>query len=190
MIAGRTYGLTVVALCAAISLFMLGCGSGGTSSDSAGTATVAPDKAEKPSAATKEKSPAEADGPEVEDPEPEAPEPGGEAGSLATRIEGRLKAAGYPVEVKAKAPNTVGAFNVSFEGGPTANGYSITAYVYDTAADAASELKAFEAAFSSASPEAIGVQVVDTRLYLAAAGPGGAVPPGALGKFVKVAEGE
>lgn len=41
----------------------------------------------------------------------------------------------------------------------------------------------------SMSPEEEEARVVETRLYLAVAGPGGAVPAGVLDKFIKVAEG-
>jgi hypothetical protein len=131
-----------------------------------------------------EKSSAEADESGVD-----GPDPSGESAAPATQVQDRLKAAGYSVEVESAAPKTLGVYSVSFEGGPTEGGYSITAYVYETAKDAAAELEAFEAAFGAASPGAIEVSVVETRLYLAAAGPGGAVPAGALDKFIKVAEG-
>lgn len=49
------------------------------------------------------------------------------------------------MEVDATAPPRVGTFGVSFEGGPTDGGYSITAYVYETAQDASVELKELDA---------------------------------------------
>jgi hypothetical protein len=116
-----------------------------------------------------------------------APKPSNDSASTATQIEQRLKAAGYPVEVEPTAPPRVGTFGVSFEGGPTDGGYEITAYVYETAQEASAELEELNAQFGS--PEEGEARVVDTRLYLAVAGPGGAVPAGALDRFIKVAEG-
>jgi len=119
----------------------------------------------------------------------DAPEPSSDSASTASQVEQRLKAAGYPVEVEATAPPRVGTFGVSFEGGPTDSGYEITAYVYETAQDASAELEELNAQIGSMSPEEEEARVVETRLYLAVAGPGGRVSSGALDKFIKVAEG-
>lgn len=120
-----------------------------------------------------------------------APEPSNDAASTATQVEQRLKVAGYPVEVDATAPPMVGNFGVSFEGGPTNGGYAITAYVYESPQAASANLKELDAQIgaSSMSPEDEEARAIETRLYLAVAGPGGAVPAGALDKFIKVAEG-
>lgn len=119
----------------------------------------------------------------------EAPEPAAAAASTAVQVEQRLKAAGYPVEVDAAVPPLVGNFGVSFEGGPTDGGYSITAYVYETAEDASAKLEELQVQIGSMSPDEEEARVVETRLYLAVAGPGGAVPPGALDRFIELAEG-
>jgi hypothetical protein len=116
-----------------------------------------------------------------------APTPSNDSAATATQVEQRLKAAGYPVEVESSGPPRIGTFGVSFEGGPTNGGYSITAYVYETAQDASAELEGLNTQFGS--PEEGEARVVQTRLYLAVAGPGGSVPAAALDEFIKVAEG-